>query len=176
MVKLWLMRIDMVKKIVFICLLIAFCVGVSFSVHSKYVRKYVEPDFFIPAKDKFHQQEKLPPLPKNFIKENYYERLSYAVSVDSADPKIHNRFRGCEHAFEKTVEAIGNIVENGMSCGITYSTYDGNEFDIECMIKFCKQNKIKHMKINPIVKMGRAENFDDEYSMTTISPEKILKI
>ena len=85
------MRIDMVKKIVFICLLIAFCVGVSFSVHSKYVRKYVEPDFFIPAKDKFHQQEKLPPLPKNFIKESDF-RVNfnqYEKDINNKDEKGH---------------------------------------------------------------------------------------
>lgn len=115
-------------------------------------------------------------LDKKFVINNYFKRLSYSVSIDSADANIHNKFRGSELAFEKSVEAIKSIIENGMGCGITYSTYDGNEIDIERMIQFCEQNHIKYMKINPIVKMGRAENFDDNYSMTTISPEKILQL
>lgn len=115
-------------------------------------------------------------LDKNFIKENFYERLSYSVSIDSPDSRIHNEFRGAEFAFEKSVEAIKHIINHRMGCGVTYSTYDGNEDEIERMIRFCSSNGVKHMKINPIVKMGRAENFDDNYSMTTISPEKILQL
>lgn len=115
-------------------------------------------------------------LDKQFIIDNYYDRLSYSISIDNADATIHNKFRGSEYVFEKSVEAIKGIIENGIRCGITFSTYDGNEADIEDMIIFCQQNNIRYMKINPIVKMGRAENFDDNYSMTTISPEKILKL
>lgn len=115
-------------------------------------------------------------IDKKFVENNCYERLSYSVSIDSPEAKIHNDFRGSEFAFEKSVDAIKHIIDNGMGCGVTYSTYDGNENCIERMIRFCKNNGVKHMKINPIVKMGRAENFDDNYSMTTISPEKILQL
>lgn len=115
-------------------------------------------------------------LDKKFVEDNYYERLSYSVSIDSSDAQVHNAFRGAKFAFEKSVDAIKYIIDNGMGCGVTYSTYDGNENDIDRMIRFCENNAVKHMKINPIVKMGRAENFDDNYSMTTISPEKILQL
>lgn len=115
-------------------------------------------------------------LDKDFIEINKYDKLSFSISVDNADPMVHNQFRGVDGAFEKSVEAIRNILDNNMGCGITYSTYDGNDEDIKNMIYFCQENGIHHMKINPIVKMGRAEGYDDSCSMTTVSAERILEI
>ena len=66
LVKLWLMRTEMKKF--FIGFLLVFCIICS--AQSKYIRKQMQPNFFIPEESKFHKPEKLPPLVGQHIVKN----------------------------------------------------------------------------------------------------------
>ena len=50
------------KKIIVFAAVLVFC----FEADARYVRKTIEPDFFIPSEDRMHRPEKLPPLNKLF--------------------------------------------------------------------------------------------------------------
>jgi radical SAM protein with 4Fe4S-binding SPASM domain len=115
-------------------------------------------------------------LDEEFIKNNHSEEISYSLSLDSSIAKEHDRFRGLQGAFSKTVETIQLLVKYGARFNITYSTYDGDETQIDKMVKFAKEHSISNLKINPIIKMGRAEHFDQSEYVTTISPQKILEL
>ena len=115
-------------------------------------------------------------LDKDFIKDHLYEKLHYSVSLDSANPQEYDRFRGMTGAFFKTHEAIKSLVKYDVNFNITYSTYDGDETKINHIIEFAKRNSISNIKINPVIKMGRAENYDQSDYVTTISPERILEL
>ncbi len=115
-------------------------------------------------------------LSQDFIKDHLYEKLRYSVSVDSADPQEYDKFRGMTGAFAKTYEAIKGLLKYGMNFNITYSTYDGDETKIDQIIEFAVRNSIPNIKINPVIKMGRAQNYDQSEYVTTVSPERILEL
>lgn len=54
----------MPRKIIAAAVLTVLAAGIAMTAHSKYVRKQLQPDFFMPEKVKFNQPEKLPTLPK----------------------------------------------------------------------------------------------------------------
>ena len=54
----------------FIMIVLLVSVGLSVTAYGKYVRKQLQPDFFMPKEVQFNQPEKLPPLPKKEALEN----------------------------------------------------------------------------------------------------------
>lgn len=70
--------------------------GLVISAQGKYVRKQLQPDFFIPVKDQFNQPEKLPPLPENkVIKESQSKTISTETEVSEAEveqPDYQDKF------------------------------------------------------------------------------------
>lgn len=115
-------------------------------------------------------------LDEDFIKDHQYEKLRYSLSLDSANPQENDRFRGMTGAFAQTYDAIKGLLKYGINFNLTYSTYDGDETKIDQIIEFAARNTISNIKINPVIKMGRAENYDQSDFVTTISPEKILEL
>lgn len=54
----------------FIMTVLLVSIGLSVTAYGKYVRKQLQPDFFMPKEVQFNQPEKLPPLPKKENVEN----------------------------------------------------------------------------------------------------------
>ena len=69
----------MQQKFIAITVLFAIVIGLTFTSQGRYVRKQLQPDFFIPKEVQFNQPEKLPPLPKKEFLENNSAETSQPV-------------------------------------------------------------------------------------------------
>lgn len=89
--------------------------GLVISAQGKYVRKQLQPDFFIPAKDQFNQPEKLPPLPENkIINEAQSKTISTEQEVSEAaveQPDYQNKFDDYNEDMEY-LSTNGELPEN----------------------------------------------------------------
>ena len=68
----------MQQKFIAIVVLLVVFIGLTVAAYGRYVRKQLQPDFFMPKEVQFNQPEKLPPLPKMESVENDY--------VDAVEP------------------------------------------------------------------------------------------
>ena len=112
------------KNIVIFTVLAAFFVVASvLSAQGRYVRKQMQPNFFIPAKDSFNKQEKLPPLVKKvqsvkiFSEKQTLERETSAEITETAGymTKFDDYSRDIEY-FDNNGEMPQNLVlENDLA-------------------------------------------------------------
>ena len=54
----------MQQKFIAVVVLLVVFIGLTVTAYGRYVRKQLQPDFFMPKEVQFNQPEKLPPLPK----------------------------------------------------------------------------------------------------------------
>lgn len=72
----------------FVFTLLFVSVGLSVTAYGRYVRKQLQPDFFMPKEVQFNQPEKLPPLPKKeTIKNNSAEVMQTVDNLESIQKK-----------------------------------------------------------------------------------------
>ena len=102
----------MSNKIATVVVLAAVLGGLALSAQGKYMRKQLQPDFFIPAKDQFNQPEKLPPLAN--------EPASMAEAQKTATSDVNNNQENTETGtpdyqtkFDKYNQDIADLSKNG---------------------------------------------------------------
>ena len=66
------------NKTIVLCLMIIFFAAAA---EARYVRKLIEPDFFIPADDRMHKPEKLPPVQKTVSKDSAGEEKAKLTDI-----------------------------------------------------------------------------------------------
>ena len=80
------------KKFTLWAILLMVSFGVSVTAYGRYVRKQLQPDFFIPKEVQFNQPEKLPPLPKkemlNAKSENMVATVDKSEFIEEKTEKI----------------------------------------------------------------------------------------
>lgn len=103
----------MSNRITTVVILAAVLGGLALSAQGKYVRKQLQPDFFIPAKDQFNQPEKLPPLatePVNMAEEQK------TITVDIKNNSQEDTKAGTpdyQTKFDKYNQDIADLSKNG---------------------------------------------------------------
>jgi radical SAM protein with 4Fe4S-binding SPASM domain len=118
-------------------------------------------------------------IDEDFLSTYNYNKLFLSISLDSADPIVHDTMRGSNGSYKKIIAAMDILKKYSVKFNITYSTLDGNESDIDELIKLVKKYDVQSIKINPIMKIGRAEHFRNngsENSIMTMSSHKILSL
>lgn len=81
------------------------------------------------------------------------------ISLDSADPAIHNEFRGQPRAWERTVEGIKNVVEKGVfdnAIATTATHYNYNR--IGEMVDLAVSLKVRRFIVFNFVPTGRGKD------------------
>ena len=78
-----------------------------------------------------------------------------AVSLDSAVPEEHDRFRGVRGAFAAAVSGIGHFVAAGLRPQIIMSVYRGNLEQIVHVVELAIRIGAGSVKFNPVTKTGR---------------------
>jgi len=86
-----------------------------------------------------------------------------SVSLDSAVPLVHDRFRGQTGAWEKTVNFAEKLVQNEINSQIIMSVSSVDREPVESMIKLVRKIGTGTLKINFITPSGRgkSDNFYD---------------
>ncbi|PYB69058.1 radical SAM/SPASM domain-containing protein [Thermoplasma sp. Kam2015] len=85
------------------------------------------------------------------------------ISLDSPDPEVHNKFRGQQMAWERTVQGIKNVVEKGVfdtAIATTATRYNYKQMDR--MLDLAIQLKVKKFIVFNFVPTGRGKEIIDE--------------
>jgi SynChlorMet cassette radical SAM/SPASM protein ScmF len=96
-----------------------------------------------------------------------------SVSLDSADPARHDRFRGMRGAFAGAVGGIRNLVEANMRTQIIMSLLRENVCEIEPLARLSLELGVKLLKINPVLPIGRGNELHQR--KRTLSVEELLR-
>lgn len=88
------------------------------------------------------------------------------ISLDSTNPDYHNRFRGMNGAWEKTVAGIEALKRNGLDFQLQLTVTKDNRADIPELIRFSASRGARAVNIFFLVCTGRGQN------VTDLSPEE----
>ena len=97
------------------------------------------------------------------------------ISLDGADAKTHDGFRGIPGAFERTVKGIKNSVEQGFFVNISTTVTHYNYNQIPRIIKLCEELGVNWFMAYNFVPVGRG----DSIKKTDLTPgerEELLKM
>lgn len=85
--------------------------------------------------------------------------VEYAeISIDAADPSVHDDFRGVRGSFEKTIEAIKNCREAGIFTCIATTVTRMNLPEIPNLIRLAKDLKVNRFITFNFIPVGRGED------------------
>ncbi|MGB8219425.1 MAG: radical SAM protein [Methanoregula sp.] len=79
-----------------------------------------------------------------------------AISLDSAEPAVHDSFRGVSGAWERAVTAINNCTEEGIGVQINMTAMRPSAGDIESVVAFGKNLGVRDYQVFFPVPTGRA--------------------
>lgn len=96
------------------------------------------------------------------------------ISLDGASAETHDRFRGIQGAYEKTIQGIKNCVEEGFFVNIATTATHYNCQEIPKIIDLCESLGVNWFMIYNFVPTGRGE-FIAENDLTPEEREELLK-
>ena len=100
---------------------------------------------------------------------------SISVSIDG-NKKRHNEMRNHPEAFDLMEKGIQNLVSNDVFPDIVHSFFDFDEDNFLFVIDFMKKYNLKNLKLNPVIKFGRADTYDLINNTFTSSALELLNI
>ena len=110
------------NKTIVLCLMIIFFTAAA---EARYVRKLREPDFFIPADDRMHKPEKLPPVQKTVSKDSAGEEKAKLTDIPEYKKK-YSRYLADMAVFANSKSFPVNEAFNADMAAFT----DGKVFDV----------------------------------------------
>ncbi|HBB67763.1 MAG TPA: hypothetical protein DCZ93_10805 [Elusimicrobia bacterium] len=102
------------------------------------------------------QEEAIQKLLKN------KKSLIFNISLDSDHKECHDKFRGKEGAFDKTINAMRLLGENGFLYRTAMSVTDENNYDIEGTIQLARKYGARTFTYNHVMDVGRGEGVSAE--------------
>jgi len=118
-----------------------------------------------------------------FANESFADRaikagLRYAeVSLDSANPEVHDEFRGVKGAWEKTVQGIRNLIKLGggrVSTGIAATVTKLNKNEISDIIRLGEELGVTRVIFFNFIPTGRGREAQ-ELDLTPEEREEVLR-
>ncbi len=96
------------------------------------------------------------------------------VSVDSADPRKHDEFRGVKGAWEKAVKGLKNAVKYGFSTGMAATLTRTNVDEIDDIIELAEEIGVNRLIFFNFVPVGRGLENAEELDLDPREREKVL--
>jgi len=78
-----------------------------------------------------------------------------AFSVDAADPSVHDRFRGFEGSFARTLRGIENAAAEGLPLQVNTTVCDLNDRELERMVPLLEEWGVVQWSVFFLVPVGR---------------------
>lgn len=88
----------------------------------------------------------------------YKDKLVFNISLDSHRPEFHNSFRGKADAFEKTMNAMRLLGENGFVYRVAMSVSKENNYDIAETLQLARKHGAKLFAYTHVTNVGRGED------------------
>ena len=85
-----------------------------------------------------------------------------AISLDSADPAVHDSFRGVSGAWDRAVTAIRNCTEEGIGVQINMTAVRPSAGEIESVVAFGKSFGVNDYQVFFPIPTGRAGGMEPE--------------
>lgn len=90
----------------------------------------------------------------------YKDKVMFNISLDSHRSEFHNKFRGKEDAFQKTVKAMELLGKHGITYRAGMSVTRDNFFDIEDTLKLSRSLGARIFGLTSVMDVGRGEGLD----------------
>ena len=90
----------------------------------------------------------------------YKEKIIINVSIDSADPEVHDKFRGMKGAFEKSCTNIKRMAEAGITVRVASSIFNENMWEIDKLADLSISLGAKMFVFNFVEDFGRGTKMD----------------
>ena len=87
--------------------------------------------------------------------------MGAGISVDSLNPDFHDKFRGQQGSWQKTMNGIENCRQAELSFQIHFSIMDDNAHELNDMIEFARLSEARVLNIFFMVCTGRGESFSN---------------
>jgi AdoMet-dependent heme synthase len=84
-----------------------------------------------------------------------------AISIDAAEPALHDRFRGLSGAWDMAVEGIRACLRNGVGIQVNITVLRENYRQIHEIIAFCETLGVTEFQLFFLVPAGRGAAMDD---------------
>jgi len=97
------------------------------------------------------------------------------ISLDGANAEIHDKFRGINGVYDKTIQGIKNCVNEGFFVNIAATATKYNYKEIPKIIDLCEQLGVNWFMLYNFVPTGRGE-FIAENDLTPPEREKVLNV
>jgi len=98
------------------------------------------------------------------------------VSLDGARPESHEKLRGVKGSFERAVNAIKLLLEEGVKPGVAFSPTKFNADEFIEVYALCKEIGVKDLRVQPLMILGRAQLNIEELVPTPFQYRKLVKI
>ncbi len=106
---------------------------------------------------------------KEFLKKAVDAGVRYIeVSIDSARPEVHDRFRGVPGAWNKAVQALRNAVELGVNSGMAVTITKLNIHEVDDILDLAEDIGVRRVIFFNFVPVGRGV----ENSWLDLTPEE----
>lgn len=100
---------------------------------------------------------------------------SVSVSLDSAEPNVHNEIRGATDAFSRTITGIKKLRENEIEVSVTSIIHDLDSFEkTDALVEFAEKLAVSRIKFNPVMNIGRA--YRENNNFYSITPFQMLEL
>ncbi len=96
------------------------------------------------------------------------------ISVDSANPRKHDVFRGVEGSWSKAIKALENAVKLGLSHAMAVTLTKMNVDEIDDMLDLAESIGVKRVVFFNFVPTGRAKDILDQ-DLDPIEREKVMR-
>ncbi|MHA2395131.1 MAG: radical SAM protein [Candidatus Thorarchaeota archaeon] len=83
------------------------------------------------------------------------------ISIDGANPKTHDEFRGVPRAFERTISGIKNCVAEGLFVEVSTTVTRHNISEIHDVIELCEDLNVRWLMFYNLVPVGRGTELID---------------
>ena len=94
-----------------------------------------------------------------------------SVSLDSADPEVHDRFRGVRGAWKRTVEFITRLGDDsGVFPQVIMSLPSPDRDAVRAMVSFLTGRAVSSLKINLVSPVGGGSTSEGRRSSVSASP------
>lgn len=94
-----------------------------------------------------------------------YENLFMQISLDSTNPSHHDKHRGVNGAFKKTLQGIKNLLEYDIFIEIATIVSPINIDDMEELTSFVHNLGIKSIRISPAAIVGKACDIEEKLQL-----------
>ncbi len=84
-----------------------------------------------------------------------------AISIDSADPDVHDTFRGVKGAFSRAIDAVRAVTDQGIPVQIHMAVRTPDPDEIDSIVRLGSELGIRDYQFFFLVPTGRGSELDD---------------